>query len=180
MPKISDYPAATSGADADKMLIVQGGVTKKVLLSVLKTYFVGSTVLNEFDGDGPPGTDDDAADGYSVGSVWIDRTSSPMEAYRCVDATEGAAIWLNTTLELGDLDSAFAGKVDKVETDPDPSGLVATFDEYGNLAKSETPINQIVTSTYIKAIVKLTQAEYDALDPGPDVNILYVIAEEEA
>ena len=39
MPKISSYPAATSGADADKMLIVQGGVTKNILLSVLKSFF---------------------------------------------------------------------------------------------------------------------------------------------
>lgn len=71
-------------------------------------------------------------------------------------------------------------KADKVGPAPDPSGLVATFDEYGNLAKSETPVGQIVTSTDITAIVKLTQAEYDALDPGPDENILYVIVEEEA
>lgn len=45
MPKISSYPAATSGADADKMLIVQGGVTRNILLSVLKTFF-GSGIVD--------------------------------------------------------------------------------------------------------------------------------------
>ncbi|NPU82987.1 MAG: hypothetical protein HPY65_00755 [Syntrophaceae bacterium] len=42
MPKISQLPAATTAADADITLLVQGGSTKKVALSVLKAYFNGS------------------------------------------------------------------------------------------------------------------------------------------
>jgi hypothetical protein len=176
MPIIENLPQATSAADANVAVIVQAGITKQVPLSVLKTYFAGSTVQNEFDGDGPPGTDDDAADGYSVGSVWIDRTSSPMEAYRCVDATEGAARWLNTTLEIGDLDAVFAGKADKVATSPDPAGKVATFDEEGNLVMAEKAIAALVTSLDLTSIVILTQAQYDALSQI-DESTLYIIVE---
>ena len=42
-----------------------------------------------------PGVGDDSADGYSVGSTWIDTTND--HAYRCVDATAGAAVWYRTT-----------------------------------------------------------------------------------
>lgn len=38
-----------------------------------------------------PGVGDDAADGYSVGSRWIDTTND--DVYICADATIGAAVW---------------------------------------------------------------------------------------
>jgi hypothetical protein len=50
-----------------------------------------------------PTTGDDNADGYRVGSTWIDTTND--EAYRCVDDTNGAAVWIGTTLETTDLGS---------------------------------------------------------------------------
>ena len=40
---------------------------------------------------------------------------------------------------------------------------------------TEDDIANFVSSTDVTDIVKLTQAEYDALDPGPDANTLYVI-----
>ena len=52
-----------------------------------------------------PTVDDDSDDGYSVGSLWINTASSPQEAFRCVDATVGAAVWVNTTLTIGELGS---------------------------------------------------------------------------
>lgn len=56
-------------------------------------------IKNNLAGTRAPGATDDESDYYSPGSIWIDRTSTPHEAYRCVDATEGSAVWLNTTLE---------------------------------------------------------------------------------
>ena len=48
-----------------------------------------------------PGVGDDANDGYSVGSRWLDTTGD--KEYVCLDATVGAAVWLETT-GLGDMD----------------------------------------------------------------------------
>lgn len=42
-----------------------------------------------------PGVGDDSSAGYSVGSLWIDTTNDV--AYRCLDASAGAAIWRATT-----------------------------------------------------------------------------------
>ena len=42
-----------------------------------------------------PTANDDSDDGYSVGSTWINVTTD--EAYVCLDATVGAAVWENTT-----------------------------------------------------------------------------------
>jgi hypothetical protein len=63
-----------------------------------------------------PTTGDDNADGYRVGSTWIDTTND--EVYRCVDDTNGAAVWVGSTLETTDLgalallDSIPASKLD--------------------------------------------------------------------
>jgi len=72
-----------------------------------------STVASNFSGTSAPDANNDINDsvnasngiGFVVGSLWMDTTSSPKEAYRCADNTDGAAIWLNTSLEIGDLGS---------------------------------------------------------------------------
>ena len=55
-----------------------------------------------------PGVTDDANSGYEVGSVWLNTVTA--EAYRCVDAAVGAAVWIITTLSNDDLATvAFTG-----------------------------------------------------------------------
>lgn len=66
---------------------------------------VAAYTQNNYAGTGAPTVNDDSSAGYSAGSTWFDTTSAPKEVYRCVDASVGAAVWLNTTLELGDLGS---------------------------------------------------------------------------
>lgn len=61
---------------------------------------------DNYEGTTTPGVTDDETDGYSVGSVWINVSATPHEAYRCVDASEGAAVWLNTTLEMNEIHTA--------------------------------------------------------------------------
>ena len=39
-----------------------------------------------------PTVNDDSGDGYRVGSIWIDTTAD--KSYICVDATAGAAAWI--------------------------------------------------------------------------------------
>jgi len=62
-----------------------------------------STTQNNFSGVGAPSITDDTTQGYSAGSVWIDITASPNESYRCSDPSEGAAVWLKTTLTADEL-----------------------------------------------------------------------------
>jgi len=42
-----------------------------------------------------PAVTDDSGSGYAVGSKWLDVTAD--EAYECLDATSGAAVWKGTT-----------------------------------------------------------------------------------
>jgi len=54
-------------------------------------------------GTSAPTVNDDASEGYRISSLWIDITND--EAYRCVDDSEGAAVWIGTTLQTTDLGS---------------------------------------------------------------------------
>lgn len=58
---------------------------------------------SKLDATTAPGATNDNTEGYAVGSLWINVTGD--EAYRCVDATTSAAVWINTTLETGELHS---------------------------------------------------------------------------
>ena len=50
MGKISSYAAVVTPADADVVPVVQSGVTKKMALSVLKTYVgIGNVASTDFD-----------------------------------------------------------------------------------------------------------------------------------
>lgn len=50
-----------------------------------------------------PTANDDSDDGYSAGSVWFDTSASPPESYKCIDATVGSAVWVQTTLTIDEL-----------------------------------------------------------------------------
>jgi hypothetical protein len=54
-------------------------------------------LTHKVDGTVAPTVTDDADAGFEVGSLWIDTVAD--EAYRCADATAGAAVWVNTTLD---------------------------------------------------------------------------------
>ena len=64
---------------------------------------------NKDDATTAPTTDWDDSDTagvgvkFAVGSRVIDTSASPKEVYRCVDASTGAAVWVNTSLEVGEL-----------------------------------------------------------------------------
>lgn len=65
-------------------------------------------VVHKHDAIVDPTGDDDSADGYSVGSIWVNVTDD--KVFLCVDSTEGAAVWeqLNAAISSSALDTALA------------------------------------------------------------------------
>jgi len=53
---------------------------------------------HKLDATAAPTVDNDVDEGYAPGSLWIDLTND--EAYVCLDATDGAAVWTRLTLAL--------------------------------------------------------------------------------
>lgn len=53
-------------------------------------------LLHEYGASRAPGVNDDMADGFSPGSVWFYDS----DVYLCTDATVGAAVWAQMTLEV--------------------------------------------------------------------------------
>ena len=95
----TDYTAT----DGINITLTSGAIENQVLEAIgLKTFSLVNGKIN-YSATAAPGTGDDNADGYRVGSLWIDVTND--EAYRCVDDTTGAAVWIGTTLETTDLGS---------------------------------------------------------------------------
>jgi len=84
-------------------------VTEAKLSSAVQTK-LNRSAPNKFDATTAPTADwddsDTAAVGtvFAVGSVVIDTVAN--EAYRCLDATTGAAVWINTTLTTSELGTA--------------------------------------------------------------------------
>jgi len=61
-------------------------------MSVLGPIFAASPSKNNLAAAVAPAVGNDSSQGYSVGSHWVDTTAN--KAYICVDASVGAAIWL--------------------------------------------------------------------------------------
>lgn len=123
-----------------------------------KTAFLGQYRRNNYSGTTAPTINDDSADGYAEGSVWYDTTND--EAYICLDATEGAAVWLNATLTPSDLGSAaLATLID------DDTFATATAT---NIASAESTKAYVDGLTYLKA-TSVTQSTGQTLSNGWNV-----------
>lgn len=66
-------------------------------------------VQNNLSATSPPTVGNDSSEGYEPLSRWFD-VSAP-ESYLCLDATEGAAVWVQTSLTLDELGSAALANV---------------------------------------------------------------------
>jgi hypothetical protein len=75
-------------------------VTPNDVIDLLKggcTILPDANALNNFAATSAPGVGDDSADGYGIGSRWLNTTTD--SEYICVDATEGAAVWIKSVSE---------------------------------------------------------------------------------
>lgn len=57
--------------------------------------------LNKYDATTDPTVNADSSAGYSAGSNWLNISSQ--EAFKCIDSSVGAAVWVTTTLTIDDL-----------------------------------------------------------------------------
>lgn len=78
-----------------------------------------------------PGVNDDAAAGYSVGSVWINTTLD--KVWQCVDSTNGAAVWKDLSTQGGGSGSKIedADADTKVDVEEAPDEDVIRMDAAG-------------------------------------------------
>jgi hypothetical protein len=60
-----------------------------------------------------PTVNDDANDGYTVGSKWYNVSANPKEVFLCADSTVGAAVWIPITFDTEDIQPLLDLKEDK-------------------------------------------------------------------
>jgi len=98
------------------------------------TELFDKKIPNNVSGTTTPGVNNDINDtvnasdgvGFQVGSLWVDIVAK--EAYRCVDNTDGAAIWINTTLSTSELANiALSGSGADLTASSVPNSALATM-----------------------------------------------------
>src|SRR5690606_8990410 len=67
----------------------------------------GQAVQDNLTATADPDADDDSTEGYSARSLWFNLPSS--EVFRCMDASEGAAVWVKTSLTIDELGALALG-----------------------------------------------------------------------
>lgn len=88
---------------------------------------------NNFIATSAPTVNDDSSANYVVGSRWIDINND--ESYICLDATAGAAVWVNSSVTSDDLGSlAVKNEVAISDLADGTDGELITWDASGNPA----------------------------------------------
>lgn len=92
-------------ADNTTTILPASGNNGASLIEDSTTISGWNNMRNNYGATTAPAVGDDAADGYRVGSVWVDVTADAF--YVCVDNTNGAAVWV--TPSAGSLTSVTDG-----------------------------------------------------------------------
>ena len=80
----------------------------------------GGQIYNKLDAIVAPTVNDDNTADFAEGSYWIDTVAD--EAYRCVDATTGAAVWINTTISISEINALILASIVSGLTTGDGAG----------------------------------------------------------
>ena len=115
-----------------------------------------------------PAVTNDETEGYSEWSLWANSSTS--EVFRCIDATEGAAVWVKTTLTIDELGTAALedvgtaiGDVVQLEDVGGVAGLPAVDgSQLTGLASSGSGVTIATITPATDADVTLTQEQYTA------------------
>lgn len=112
-----------------------------------KTSFINTTTnisdsgvatqmnLNKHEATSSPTVNDDSADGYSVGTVWVN--TSTQNAYMATSVAVGAAVWEQIDATGGgsaDLDTVYTNDADKVMNVNNAAGLEFASTSAGNIS----------------------------------------------
>jgi len=111
------YFAVNTGAVSTVLLAIQGAITDGNLVKFSGTNGIGvdaglsatNVVKCKFDATSAPTINNDVDEGYTVGSRWLDVTND--KSYVCLDNSDGAAVWIETTGEGGGA-TTFTGLTD--------------------------------------------------------------------
>lgn len=99
---LSSVDTLFSGLAADDFMQYNGSAWVNKTLAQIKTAL--GLVKNNYSATAAPTVNDDDGDGYAIGSQWYDGTNDNM--YHCLDATTGAAVWVQGDIVAADLGSA--------------------------------------------------------------------------
>ena len=99
-----------------------------------------------------PTVNDDSADGYQVGAVWVNTTSDTV--YVLVDATAGSAVWMDvSSLETEDIEDIVGAMVSgNTET-----GITVTYDD----TNGKLDFSVATATSSVLGIASFSSADFD-------------------
>ena len=163
---LTDATLGTFATQAEAEAGVSNTKTMTPLRTAQAIAALAAGILNEYNGVGVPSILEDSDAGYSAGSVWIDQTASPAEAYRCTDPTPGAAVWIKTTLTSDEL-SVVALSGDSDDLIEGAAQLLMTTTERNKLAAIEAlatadQSDAEIETAYNNQVAVVSQVEAEA------------------
>lgn len=129
----------------------------------------GDELLNNFAGTAAPTANDDSGDGYAVGSRWVDTTND--EAYICLDASVGAAVWVKSSANLAsEVTNTPAGNIAATDVQAAINELDTDKQATGNyFVKGTDDADDVPDGTTNKAYTATEKTKLAGIETAADV-----------